>query len=124
MKSLFFILTLCLSMLFSPFVFAAGLIANAPELPGFEVPVFVSESVIVAANCRDVFETSQQVVIAKLIQINSDPTAILETGSKHIIQDTGTFNHWEAVHRHGIGLVLSPMTANHKQKRELGALAG
>ena len=121
MKKFFFVLTLFLAMIFSPFIFAAGLIANAPELSSFEVPVFVSVLQVLEQNCHDVQEYNKNAVLISKSNQSKDRAIILENtvstfGKDEIVREVFK----GAAHRTGIGLVLPPMTANQNTKLYTG----
>ena len=88
MKKFCFLVSL-LVLIFSPFIFAAGLIANAPEIPGYKSPVLIPNMPIVAVHCRDVFEPNKLVFIYTKGSIKN-PVAILEItgGNLEVIQQT------------------------------------
>lgn len=97
MKKFCFLVSL-LVLIFSPFIFAAGLIANAPEIPGYRSPVLIPNMPIVAVHCRDVFESNKPVFIYTA-NIIKNPVAISEIsgGNLEIIPETYiNSNHKEA----------------------------
>lgn len=110
-----------LAILFSPVIFAAEL-GMSQSVPEFVTPVFMGQSTANTVHCRDVsqFDNETIYIIPNEASSKTEPNTI--TRSETLI--AGILNHWEAAHRTGIGLDLSPLTANNTQKRDLAALAG
>ena len=96
MKKFFFILTLVLSVLFAPFIFAVNAIQNVPVIPGYQILVLEFPALVMPVNCRDVLHPANMVIIYTKGSIKS-PVHILDISGGNLDDFLGTLpNHKEA----------------------------